>query len=90
MAHPGPGQAGGAASWLDAVPGCRLLVRYPRDRHWHERVLLWPVGGRRWVILTPDGDINDEVYGADGNRAEFLDENGEPRPGLLTSREKTY
>ena len=57
--------AGAAAYWNSRLPGHRALLWYDDDNVWHERLLLWPLGGharRRWVIQTPDGDMYSEVF----------------------------
>ena len=45
---------------LSALPGDIFLVQYAADvdpGFHHERLALWPVSNREWMILTPDGDV---------------------------------
>lgn len=44
--------------------GARLLVRYAgaAENLWHERVVLGHLGGARYLISTPDGDVYEEDY----------------------------
>ena len=44
--------------WLQ--PGAKGVVEYPNDEWTHERLFLWPIDGRRWVVETGDGDVYDE------------------------------
>ena len=44
------------------MPGSHLVVKYATDPRWcHERLLLWPIAGDRWVVITADNDIYDET-----------------------------
>eukprot|EP00438_Fugacium_kawagutii_P022866 Skav226462 [mRNA] locus=scaffold1781:97140:98588:+ [translate_table: standard] len=43
-------------------PGQVVCVFYSDDNMWHERVLLWKVRERLWMILTPDGDMCQESF----------------------------
>eukprot|EP00959_Pyramimonas_sp_CCMP1952_P013968 295400-Pyramimonas_sp.AAC.1 len=39
----------------------RVLVFYDlADNYWHERVLLEPLAGTRWIVVTPHFDLHDE------------------------------
>ncbi|CAE8693166.1 unnamed protein product [Polarella glacialis] len=42
-----------------------LLVFYDDDDVWHERLLLYPIQGLRWYVLTPDGDEYGETLRGD-------------------------
>ena len=57
---------------VELRPGLHIGVLYTDDPGvWHERLLLWPLGGTRrgwWVILTPDADCYAEPL--DGGRRE--------------------
>eukprot|EP00974_Lingulodinium_polyedra_P125726 11195582-Lingulodinium_polyedra.AAC.1 len=55
--------AGGldAASLRTLRAGTRLLLYYADDDVYHERIALWPVDRGRWVMVTPDSDMYDEV-----------------------------
>jgi hypothetical protein len=48
-----------------ACPGDAVLVFYEDDVVWHERLLIYPVQGLRWYILTPDGDEYAETLRGD-------------------------
>jgi hypothetical protein len=40
------------------IPESQVLVNFPNDAiPWHHRVLLFRIEGSKWVVLTPDGDI---------------------------------
>lgn len=56
-----PHGAAAEESLSELCVGERVLVKYARDPVWHERVLLWPLSLKRWVICTPDGDVYDEL-----------------------------
>ena len=45
-----------------------VLIGYPGEALWHERLLLHDVGNGSWVILTPDEDMFIE----DLSRADSL------------------
>ncbi|CAE8585294.1 unnamed protein product, partial [Polarella glacialis] len=47
--------------------GFALLVFYDNDDVWHERLLLYPIQGLRWYVLTPDGDEYAETLRGDTN-----------------------
>ena len=52
---------------LSALPGDIFLVQYAADvdpGFHHERLALWPVSNREWMILTPDGDHYAEDLGS--------------------------
>ena len=43
-------------------PGLRVAVTYKDDPGWmHERLMLWEVEPDRFVVLTPDGDMYEEM-----------------------------
>ena len=43
-------------------PGLRVAVIYEDDPGWtHERLMLWVVEPDRFVVLTPDGDMYEEM-----------------------------
>ena len=56
-------------------PGLRIGVWYSDDTVWHERLLLYPVSEKEWVIRTPDGDQYIEQIDA-------LDPNGSSKLAL--------
>ena len=37
------------------------MCRFSGEPLWHERMVLWPVSGATFVILTPDGDVYAEI-----------------------------
>ena len=39
--------------------GDRLFVRYGHYRRWHERLLLFRRDGARWIVVTPDFNVNE-------------------------------
>ena len=51
---------------LRLCPGMSVLVFYPDDKVWHERLLIFPISLTSWVILTPDKDLYIEDYRLDG------------------------
>ena len=75
-----------AASWADAPVGQRAMFRFAGQRRFHERVLLWPIAGGRWVILTPDGDIYDEDAGGDDVAEAVRLPAGDGRPDGVAGR----
>ena len=50
-APPGPPRAGNRL-----LRGECLLVKYAADANHDERILLWPLGGTRWQVMTELGD----------------------------------
>ena len=43
-------------------PALRVAVTYEDDPGWlHERLMLWVVEPDRFVVLTPDGDMYEEM-----------------------------
>ena len=46
------------------IAGQRLLATYSTDPGWHhERLLLFRVADRRWIVLTGDGAMYEEDLG---------------------------
>jgi hypothetical protein len=42
------------ANFWHPTPGMTVLVTHRNDRMSHERLLLYPVAGQRWIVLTPN------------------------------------
>ena len=77
------GAAAAAAEWWSTLkPGDRVFVKYDGDPHWHERIVVWPVGGGTFAILTPD----DDVYCESLNRS---DPDQDPVKAVLGPRDKS-
>ena len=57
---------GGKAAWKDCIDklqvGSYFFVFYVDDNVWHERLAVWQVSERVWIIYTPDGDRYPERY----------------------------
>ena len=66
---------GAVAAWRNAInnlcPGAYAFVFYKDDDVWHERVCLWPVGGGKWIIRSPDGDMYMEDFASDSPGCEI-------------------
>ena len=46
----------------NGCPGLRVAVTYEGEPDWlHERLLLWVIEPDRFVVLTPDGDMYEEM-----------------------------
>jgi hypothetical protein len=55
-------KAGAKADMRTLRTGDRIVVRYDGEPGFHERLLLWPLGGSSWVICTPDFDTYEEDH----------------------------
>lgn len=55
-------KAGGKGAMKVLKTGERILVRYNGEQMFHERLLLWPLGGSSWVCCTPDFDVYEEDH----------------------------
>ena len=61
--------------------GCRVLVLYPEENLWHERLLCVHLVRSRWVVATPSGDVYDEDI-LQGDGLEPVGPRGGTRPIL--------